>query len=194
MRPGKRKRQRRKKRSWTLVSILGLGLSAIGAVGIIELRPQIAVSPQELTNKQLPFSAPFRIDNTGYFGFQVERVFFYIRALKAGPVLMRDYIQTQPSWNHKALERGEGETIVSNVLDTRIPPEQADIAVVVEYKPWRWFPVTFRRYFRFEQSEGPHFESPYMGAWQWEKQPVSEIKADIEREIGVYDRDKAELR
>ena len=73
-----------KTRTWTLPTVLGLILGVFGSVGIIELRPQITVSPQEPIEKSNPFSVPFRIDNTGYLAFHVDHVFAYASKIKVG--------------------------------------------------------------------------------------------------------------
>jgi hypothetical protein len=180
MRRGKKKGQPKKTKHWTLPTVLGLALSAVGAVAIIELKPQINVAPQEQLNRTQVFTAPFRIDNTGYVRFHVEKVFVYARILKAGPLSITHAVSSEDEWNNQDIERGEGETITPHIFRSPVPPDQADIAIVVDYRWWGslsiWKPS--RQYFRFKR-----FDGPYEGTWEWLKQPASDMKGEIDAEI-----------
>jgi hypothetical protein len=63
-----------KTKNWTLPAVLGLTVSVVGAVGVIELRPQLAMSPQGQLATTQPFTAPFELTNAGYLGVHVENV------------------------------------------------------------------------------------------------------------------------
>src|ERR1022692_4627277 len=63
-----------KTRPWTLPTVLGLILTTLGALGVIELKPQLSVAPQEQLATNQPFSAPFEITNAGYLSLHVDNV------------------------------------------------------------------------------------------------------------------------
>jgi hypothetical protein len=165
-------------RIWSVPTVLGLILGIVGAVGIIELRPQITVSPQEAIDKSQPFSIPFRITNSGYFSFYVDRVFCYLHSVKAEGVSVDKGTFHDPSWNRFELDRGESKTIIVNLYDQIKPlgrPNAADIAILIDYRPFAYFSHSFRSYFRFTGA--------YVDNWQWLAQPSSPIHADADRQI-----------
>jgi len=178
-----------KTRSWKLASFLSLGLGVLGAVGVIELRPQISVSPQEPIEKSQPFSVPFQIENTGYFPFWLQRPFCFLNeAHDSGNWSASHFTAHQPWWNRHIIDRGEAETIVCGFLHTTpaLSTTNADIAVVVDYRPWRFFPWTFRRYFRFQ--------GQYIDNWQWTKQPSDPIQDAADNEISAHMKEHPESR
>ena len=81
----------------------------------------------------------------------------------------------QPDWNNFELGRGESKTIITNWVHAPIVPSAADVAIVVDVRPFRWFPWSFRRYFRFTGA--------YVDNWQWLKQPCAEMEAEANQEI-----------
>src|SRR5258708_4054018 len=154
-------------RTWTTRAVLGLILGIAGSVGVIELRPQIAVAPQEPIEKSQPLSVPFEIGNSGYFSFWLEHAFCYYHEIRVGNIRVRKGTSHTPDWNRHTIDRAEGETIVCNLTRSESMPANADIAIIVDYRPWRAFPWTFRRYFRFT--------GMYIDNWQWTKQPSEPI-------------------
>ena len=172
-----------KSRTWTLPTVLGLIIGIVGAVGIIELRPQISVVPQEAIEKSQPFSVPFRIDNTGYLSFYVDRVFCYLNSVEGERVKVSRGTLHDPSWNRFELDRGEPKAIMCNLQDQIKPlglPKTADIAIVVDYRPSQHFPKSYRKYFRFTGA--------YVDSWQWLAQPSAPIQAEADRQIEEHMR------
>jgi hypothetical protein len=138
----------------------------------------MTVSPQEPMEKSQPFSIPFRIDNSGYFSFYVDHVFCYLNSVKGEHVTVSKGTLHDPSWNRFDLERGEPKTVICNLQDQIKPlglPKAADIAIVVDYRPFQHFPRSFRRYARFTGA--------YVDNWQWLGQPSGPIQADADKEI-----------
>lgn len=168
----------RKMGAWTLPMILSLLVSAVGAVGIIELRPQLAVSAQQEIQKSDPFSAPFRIDNSGYLSFYVDHVFVYVGEAKIGGATFGRDLYHQPDWEKFELGRGESRTILINLVRVSGVPHSADIAIVVDVRPFHWFPWSFRRYFRFTGA--------YIDNWQWLAQPSGPIREDADGSIDKF--------
>jgi hypothetical protein len=148
----------------------------LGAVlGIVELRPQVTVSPQEAIEKSQPFSVPFRIQNSGYLSFHVEHLFVYANEIKVGGSTFHKATFHEPDWNNFDLGRAESRAIVCNLVHAPIVPSTADIAFVMDIRPFYLFPHSFRRYFRFTGA--------YVDNWQWLAQPSQPIQADADREI-----------
>ena len=169
-----------KTRTWTPQRILGIILGIVGVVGLIELRPQIGVYPQEPTEKSQPFSVPFRIENSGYFSWWLEHAFCYYGEVKVGGLSVHGSTSHSRGWNRHTLDRSESETIACNLAKSPVMPSSADIAVVIDYRPWKAFPWTFRRYFRFKGA--------YIDNWQWLGQPSEEIQKDADAAIEDYMR------
>ncbi len=153
-----------KKHAWTMPAVLGLVISIVGAFGAIELRPQISVSPMEPFEKSQPFSVPFRIQNIGYFGFWVEEERCVIGAVDFGGIRVEASEYSQPTMGRHYVDRGESMTVSCYLMRAEGPtPKAADIAILVYYRPWRTFPHTFSKPFRFIGAYGD--------SWQWMPQP-----------------------
>ena len=168
--------KKRVKRVWTLPTALSLIIGAVGALGVVELRPKIVVYPQEpLLDAAQPFSAPFRITNNGYLSVGVERINCYVQEVRAAKLYMGKDLYDQEDWDGKTLDRGESETVLCKVAQVKAWPEKADIAIVVDYRAWP-IPLSSRRYFRFVGSGSSD-------NWQWLPQPSADIKADADSAI-----------
>ena len=126
------------------------------------------VVAQEPIEKSQPFAVPFRVENSGYFSFRLERAFCYISEVHGREITVLDFPYHDREWDHHTLDRNEAETVLCNVMHVRGVPDSADIAIVLDYRPWQSFPWTFRRYFRFKGA--------YVDSWQWLKQPSEPIQ------------------
>jgi hypothetical protein len=149
-------------------------------VGIIELRPQITVSPQEPIEKSNPFSVPFRIDNTGYLAFHVDHVFAYASKIEVGNTNIERATYDLPDWNNFDLGRAESKTVVPRFAHALNVPATADIAIAIDVRPLRWFPRSYRRYFRFTGA--------YIDTWQWLAEPPAPIQSAADRQIEAHMR------
>jgi hypothetical protein len=172
-----------------LPATLALLLSAIGALGVIELRPQIEVIPEQEVEPGQPFSAPFQVENTGYSSLYIERIFFCVRHVQWGGAEIRNSVVSYDRWANTVLDRGQGESISSHLLQSGIPPDEADVVIVIDNRPSKLFPQTERRYFRFTR-----FDGPYRGLWAWLKQPSHDIQADVDEQIQQWRRSTTRLR
>jgi hypothetical protein len=144
-----------------------------------------AVSPQEPIEKSNPFSVPFRIENTGYWSFHVDHIFAYADRITIRQINMPSMTYHWPDWNNFDLERSESKTVTARfVRSVAVPPDvpdTADIAIVVDFRPYAWFPHSFRRYYRFTGT--------YIDNWQWLAQPSGPIQANADREIEEHMRE-----
>jgi hypothetical protein len=58
-------------------------------------------------------------------------------------------------------------------------PQSADIVLVVDYAPFRHFPLgTFRKYFRFK--------GIYTDNWRWTRTPLAGIEDEVKRKIDSH--------
>jgi hypothetical protein len=162
-----------KRKAWTLPTVLSLVFSAVTLVGLLELWPRIDVEPQEQLSQAAPFSAPFRIKNEGYWPFWIRHVFCYIHELDIGGAGL-----SQGSMRFTGVQAdlwsGQSETVICRV-GNGVPVDKADIAIVVDYRPWFW-PLTRRDYHRFVGAFGKD-------RWEWLAQPYAEIKPSIDKEV-----------
>jgi hypothetical protein len=157
---GKGKGRGAKTQSWTLPTVLGLILSAVGALGIIALRPQLALSPAEPLSTMDPFSAPFELMNTGYVGLHVNHIQLFSCKVRinGGGVLDHNSFG-QPEWDNFDLPGGATKTVITD-FTKGFPVEQAEILILVQFK---YFGITQTSSFRFV---GVHRDN-----WRWTKQP-----------------------
>ena len=175
MPPGKQPAAPLKKTTnWTLPTVLGLILSVVGAVGIIELLPQMSVSPQELLATGQPFSAPFELTNTGYLGIHIDNVIAIFHRLEypggANFIDFIDFEYANVAWDDFDLERGQSKTLLPYFSNGR--PEKADIVISIDYRYFGW---KGRSFFRFV---GIHMDN-----WTWSKQPLGSLKPEINKAV-----------
>jgi hypothetical protein len=175
----RREKKRRKIAAWNFYATLSLILGAMGASGFITSRPQISVSPQDATDYTSPASSTsYRIANTGYVDFKVVHVYSYIHVMRAGSMVLEKSVALESEGSE--FTPGEAETITPRWFRGKIPDE-FDMAIVVDYKK---FGLAFRKYFRFKR-----FEGPYSGTWNWNEQPVDDMKPEIDEQIAEFDRE-----
>jgi hypothetical protein len=167
----KHKATNEKTRTWTLPTILGLIIGVLGALGAIELRPQLTVLPQEQLATRQPFSAPFEIANTGYLSVHINNIIVIVhKAEFLTHFTVTDAAIGRTEWDNLDLDRGASTTILARFSDG--VPENVDLIVAVDYRfLWR----TWRRLFRFV---GIHMEK-----WQWSKQPMGELAPTIDKVV-----------
>jgi hypothetical protein len=170
---GKENKQPGRTRNWTLPTILGIALGILGAVGIVELLPQMYVSPQEPTEKSNPFSIPFRLANSGYLSFHVVTIHVYInRIVFMGTNTIGGSVGHLAECDNFSLGRGESQSLIVNLMrGLPTPPSEADIVIVVDYDTIL-LPKS-RRYFRFVGA--------YVDNWQWLSMHSKEIESEVDR-------------
>lgn len=178
-------KKQRTVRKRTLLTVLGLLLSSVGALGVIELRPQVVVIPEEAVEPGQPFSAPFQVENTGYSSLYIERVFFCVRRVKFGGSEVSNFVASYDNWANLVLDRGQGESIASHFLQSGMPIDDADVVLVVDSRPWSFFPQAHRSYFRFTR-----FEGPYRGVWTWLKQPIGDAQTEVDEQIEQWNHNR----
>ena len=163
MTSAKGRHQKKKTRTWTTPKVLGLILSIVGALGVVELRAQLSASPKPERATNQPFSAPFEITNTGYLGFHVDNVLVIFPTVEyqRGPSFQNS-MTGNVDWDNFDLERGSSKTIYPYFSDGI--PTKASIVIAVDYT---YFWVKCRWLAKFD---GTHIDN-----WEWAKQP---IKAD----------------
>jgi hypothetical protein len=154
-------------------AILSLVLAV--ATAAIQLKPQMRVSPLAPIKQSQPFSIPFRIENTGYLPFYVDRSFCYAREISWGTITMTHMLVRSDGWDGFTLNPGESKTIVCRILDAPTPPHEADIIIVVDYRVSENLFGPSRKLFRFTGA--------YIDNWQWLPQPSDGITDEVNREI-----------
>jgi hypothetical protein len=182
MKRAQKKSRHGKKHNWTTPTVLGLALSVLGLVGLIELRPQMDVVPQEPLEHSQALTTPFRIQDAGYLSLDIKRVFCYVHEIKfSSPSIKEGKIGNTTARMRQAenvvLETGESETIFCHLLNEPIMPDKADMAVVVDYKVWI-VPWTLRKYKRFIGANGDH--------WEWLSEPLDDIEPEIDKQINDH--------
>jgi hypothetical protein len=157
------------------IALALFGLVLTVSMAVVHLRSPITVTPQDRIAKLLPFSSPFRIDNTGDLSIWVEHVYCYGANVRWNSVTMDRILERSHDWEQFTLQRNESKTILCNVLDTPTPPQRADIVIAVDYRPLPFLPWTFRKLARFKGA--------YADQWQWLRQPIGPIESETNRAI-----------
>jgi hypothetical protein len=150
------------------LSILGI---AIGAAGLVSLWPSISTEPLPLPDPAQPFLVPFKVTNSGYLPIKDLRGHCYIDKIRVGDLNVENSVLS--GWEADYLARGESMTMMVDLIDFRIPAAsaEADIAIVVDYKPLLMPFVCLRGICRFVG----HHEA----TWQWFQQASAELKRRI---------------
>lgn len=157
-----------------LLAIVSLVLSAIGAIAIIELRPQIEVLPMAETENSQPFSAPFRIHNAGYLSFDLKRVICFESKIEGfqgnvtGTMIVKDF----PTGTE--VEKGHNETVKCGIAHITPPITGADLTIAVDYSQWP-IPHTWRKHYRFT--------GDYVDNWQWLEVSPAQTQKEVDDRI-----------
>jgi hypothetical protein len=147
-----------KTRTWTMPTVLSLILTVVGAVSIIELRPQLNVTPQEQLATGQPFSAPFEITNSGYLGIHVNNIVVIFHRVEVPGASWDDSFIQNTAWNNFDLDRCKSKTILPYLVHSNAMPTEADIVCAIDYTFWG---KKLRSFFRFEGIR--------IDKWQWSK-------------------------
>jgi hypothetical protein len=128
---GKESIRRAKNRVWTTPTIIGLILAA---VALVELRPQISVTPQGEIETNQPFSVPFSVANAGYLPLYVSSTKCFIKSAKAGGFYVHDaFVEDEKRDLKDAVLDASGGTVHCRLFSGGTPTS-ATIAIVVDYK------------------------------------------------------------
>jgi hypothetical protein len=159
-------------RSWTTSTVLSLVIGVVGALGVLELRPQLAVAPQPQLSTGQPFSSPFEISNTGYLSIHIEDIIVSFRIVEySAGISGNGSAMGDANWDNFELSRGESKTILPYFSGGQQPPK-ADIVIAVDY---RFFGIKQRWLFRFEGA--------FINNWLWTKQPIGQLEAEINQSV-----------
>ncbi|HEY4905102.1 MAG TPA: hypothetical protein VIH89_16625 [Candidatus Sulfotelmatobacter sp.] len=133
-------------------------------MALVQLRPQMSVSPEQPLEHDRPFSTPFRLANTGYFSLDIVQENCYIDTIKteAGVTVSGGIMNTTQMRASKTLERGQSDTMVCRFTNSLIT--RANLTVVIDYKSWG---IQHRMYFRFDGGRTSE-------QWEWLEQPMDE--------------------
>jgi hypothetical protein len=167
---GSTPRPREKARVWTMPTVLGLVLGALGLVALVELRTQIGIEPLAPLQTSQPFAVPFRVHNAGYLSFQIKRVFVFVNELSGNGLFVWDQSFRMRKWEEAVLGSGDDVSMEWDLYQGPVP-QKADIIFVVDYRPFG-VPITLRKCFRFVGAYG--------NRWQWLHEPIDGI---IQRRI-----------
>lgn len=152
----------------TAVSILGI---AIGAAGLVSLWPSISTQPLPLPDPAQPFLVPFKVTNSGYLPIKDLRGHCYIDKMTVGDLNVENSVLS--GWEADYLARGESMTMMVDLVDSQVraAPAEADIAIVVDYKPLLMPFVSLRGISRFAGHHGD--------TWQWFQQATAGLRKRI---------------
>jgi hypothetical protein len=156
--------------------IIGALVGVIGmTIGLIELRPQFAVTTVNPPFEPQPYLIPLKITNTGYLSEEISLTGYLedykTDSMSLGKMLI---IKKAGAWHGGVLGRGESQSIVLELLKGFGEPEYADMALVVDYKT---FGFPSRDVFRFQ---GVYSKKNASGGWYWLAEPSSGIRKNVD--------------
>jgi len=180
---------KRPTRAWTL---LGLLLTALGLITLIELFPRLSSSaspPLDLSNQLA--SSRFTVTNDGYLKVTDVMSSCFLWKLVEGGLTADSSVARVVAPPESTLRPTEGYTVPctnEQMFGTSAPfwlsLKSADVAIVVYYRAW---PFTFyrtHRLFRFVARIGRN------GDVVWDKQPTTEaLERDYEAYLQIHRRD-----
>jgi hypothetical protein len=103
-------------------------------------------------------SSPFSVQNTGYLGFWVEDARCFATKVVIGNVVLNNVGWDSVAYQDHYLDRANSTTMFCKVTHGTQIPSEADVEVVVDYKPWHSFPMKFRKIYRFVGRYGDRWE------------------------------------
>lgn len=151
-------------KSWTLPTVLGLIIGIVGSLGVIQLRPQIAVTAQDLLQNRQPYSAPFRVTNIGDLPFWVDSLSCSQQKTSTRGTVLLGNTLTSPVYQNFELGPSDSKTITCPFLRSD-SPMKADAQIHVIYRPFRRFPRSFPKCF--------NFTGAFIDNWQWLAEPCA---------------------
>jgi hypothetical protein len=159
-----------------LLTVLGLVLTMLGLIALVELFPRPSVSASSPTDRNLWLTSRFTVTNDGYLQLNdVQAVCFIWKATTRRNRLFNNASKVIYSPN-EIFPTGQSFTVPcedDNVHIITGPYTSADLAIVVSYRPW---PFTFthrRKFFRFVARLGD-------GNVIWDKQPSLPLEHDFD--------------
>jgi hypothetical protein len=162
------------------LTIVGLVLTTIGLVSLIQLRPRPSVSSSPAADPSDWLTSRFTITNDGYLQLNdVYAACFVWKAQNTNGMLFTNDFSAIVSPGNLVLHPGSDGLTVPCEDKTRMtvgPYLNADVAIVLSYRPWPFTFVTRRKLFRF-------VARPSGGNVIWDKQPSSPMEQDFEEFI-----------
>lgn len=139
------------------LTILGLVLTAVSLITLIELFPRLSVSPEPPFESQNVVPA-FSIKNDGYFSVSSVEPACFISKMRS------KIINMDRSWSARNANMGTTKSLpstqsvtVSCGMNLGLPAraiDEMDLAVVVYFRPWPFNFIRKRRIFRFVAHQG----------------------------------------
>jgi hypothetical protein len=155
--------------SLTILSLL------LAIIGLIALKPSLTITPLSPTDPAQPFSVPFQITNNSFYPIYDVTIYGYMHKIRVGGLTAQRNLLSRGDWKAKQLGRDESVTIITNFIRAPILPAEADIAVVIYYKLFRFPFIKLHRFIRFVGHFGVN--------WQWLQQPSNDIRGDAMKMI-----------
>src|SRR5580704_6791847 len=158
------------------LTILGLVLTVIGLVALVELFPRPSVSSSSPTVPDLWLTSRFTVSNDGYLQLNdVHAVCFVWKAMTGEGSRLTNSASRVAYPADLTLPPGQAFTVPceGDVHLVNGPYRSADLAIVVSYRPWPFTFIRQRKFFRFVARLDT-------GNVIWEKQPSSFLEHDFD--------------
>lgn len=158
---------------WPYLLKRGLALTSLGVglLGVLSFLPRPSVSASEPVDIENPFSSAFTVTNGNIIPLSDVRIGVApVRMPVNGGWLIGDELQENrlgflfnTKWEHHTLRMDEQYSVTpSDIFDLVGPFQGADLAIVVQYKPW-FLPISRSKAFRFQahrQTNGRYYWYP----------------------------------
>jgi hypothetical protein len=158
------------------LTILGLVLTALGLIALVELFPRPSVSSGPPTIHDRWLTSRFTVTNDGYFQLNDVRALCFIWRATTSTMDMRDDISRVISPYNLILPPGQGFTVPCESDILRLGEgtyRSVDLAIVVSYRPWPVTIIRQRKFFRLVARLDN-------GSVIWEKEPSSVMEHEFD--------------
>ena len=147
--------------------------------GISWFIPKITVSPANSLDNSNPFLTPFTISNDGYLSIYDVQFMCAVKEIKGINMKTKIPLVISGAENFKSKMHSKfhvAEVIAPNEKYTQVMPlpnfflhyqiKHADIAILVSFRPIKWFPLKKEKNYRFITAQNIN------GHLQWYPQPI----------------------
>jgi hypothetical protein len=155
-----------------LLTVLGLLLTTLGLVALVELFPRLSAFPSP--HQSIP---TFTVSNDGYLKVTDVTSACFLWHVVTQNIVIESSMTQVISPPQRELAPTEGYTVPCEIPSIRPPPKfvHIDLAVVIYYRPWPFVMFRAHKLLRFVGSPGADLHSTI-----WDKQPSSDMERDFE--------------
>jgi hypothetical protein len=167
------------KKEVRLLEVLGLLLTALGLIALIELFPRLSASPSSQIDQLTPV---FNVSNDGYLRVtDVKSACFLWHVATTSRNTAESSLSQDTSPPNNILAPAERFPVpcrlrMVTMFESNPRFTLVDLAIVVYYRPWPFTMFRMHKLIRFAARPGPNGSTP-----AWDQLPASALEKDFEK-------------